>query len=158
MTTNNHTTDEQYLPDLALIDDSILPTQCLMSSTNDTSIADIQEALCNFRDERDWKKFHSPKNLSESIAIEAAELMEHFQWLTTEEAVTLAQKNSPSRTAIEEELADVLIYCFCLADILDCDITKIMFDKITKNGKKYPIDHYQGRVQLEFDFYHNLDG
>ncbi len=113
--------------------------------TDSTTIAAVQAAVRAFRDDRDWRQFHSPKNLSMSIAIEAAELMEHFQWLTTEQAAQLAQPDSSARAAIIEELADVLIYCFSLADILECDIADIIFDKLAKNGRKYPIERYRGR-------------
>lgn len=116
-----------------------------MTLNNDTTIAALQQAITEFRDARDWRQFHSPKNLSMSIAIEAAELMEHFQWLTTSEANHLAEKNSETRQAIVEELADVLIYCFSLADVLDCDIAEIILDKLAKNNTKYPADQYRGR-------------
>ncbi len=109
------------------------------------TLATLQKAVRQFRDERNWRQFHSPKNLSMSIAIEAAELMEHFQWLTGPEAAALAQKNSPARQAITEELADVLIYCLSLADILECDIAQIVEAKLVKNAAKYPANQYQGR-------------
>ena len=112
---------------------------------NNTSITAIQQAVRDFRDARDWQQFHSPKNLSMSIAIEAAELMEHFQWLTTEDAINLARQNDEAKSAIAEELADVLIYCLSLADILHCDVADIIFDKLAKNERKYPAEHYRGR-------------
>ncbi|GAB4414903.1 MAG: nucleotide pyrophosphohydrolase [Anaerolineae bacterium] len=92
-----------------------------------------------FRDARNWRQFHSPKNLSMSIAIEAAELMEHFQWLTTDEATILAQTDPAARQAIAEELADVLIYCLSLADVLEYDVAEIIFNKLAKNATKYPV-------------------
>lgn len=113
--------------------------------TDNDSIAAIQAAVRQFRDAREWRQFHSPKNLSMSIAIEAAELMEHFQWLTTEQATALSQPGSPARQAIAEELADVLIYCFSLADILECDVAEIIFDKLAKSAQKYPAEEYRGR-------------
>jgi dCTP diphosphatase len=116
-----------------------------MTPKNDVSIAAIQKAVRHFRDARDWRQFHSPKNLSMSIAIEAAELMEHFQWLTTEEAAALVQEDTRARQAITEELADVLIYCLSLADILACDVAEIIFDKLDKNDRKYPKEEYRGR-------------
>lgn len=100
----------------------------------------IQQAVREFRDARQWRQFHSPKNLSMSIAIEAAELMEHFQWLTTIEAAELAQSDPARRQAITEELADVLIYCLSLADVLECDVAEIIFDKLRKNAQKYPVE------------------
>lgn len=112
-----------------------------MVSKDSTSLAAIQQAVREFRDARDWRQFHSPKNLSMSIAIEAAELMEHFQWLTTDEAVALPQTNPAARQAIAEELADVLIYCFSLADRLEFDVGQIIFDKMAKNAAKYPVEH-----------------
>ena len=112
---------------------------------NETSWTAIQRAVRQFRDARQWRQFHSPKNLSMSIAIEAAELMEHFQWLTTEQATALAKDNAEARAAITEELADVLIYCFSLADMIECDVAEIIFDKLAKNDEKYPVEHYQGR-------------
>jgi len=114
-------------------------------TTNNRSIAAIQKAVRDFRDAREWRQFHSPKNLSMSIAIEAAELMEHFQWLTTEQATALFQTDSPERLAITEELADVLIYCFSLADILECNMAEIVLDKLSKSAQKYPAEEYRGR-------------
>ncbi|MEM7342742.1 MAG: nucleotide pyrophosphohydrolase [Chloroflexota bacterium] len=116
-----------------------------MPSDNQHSLESLTKAVRHFRDERSWRQFHSPKNLSMSIAIEAAELMEHFQWLTTEEAANLAQTEGDTRQAILEELADVLLYCFSLADVLECDIGEIMMKKLAKNEKKYPADTYRGR-------------
>jgi NTP pyrophosphatase (non-canonical NTP hydrolase) len=110
-----------------------------MSAQDNVSVAAIQQAVCDFRDARDWRQFHSPKNLSMSIAIEAAELMEHFQWLTTVEATTLAQNDPAARQAIAEELADVLIYCFSLADVLGFDVAEIIPAKLAKNAGKYPV-------------------
>ena len=103
------------------------------------SIAALQKAVRDFRDARDWRQFHSPKNLSMSVAIEAAELMEHFQWLTTTEAAALPNQNPQMKQAILEELADVLIYCLSLADILECEVATIVLDKLAKNDKKYPV-------------------
>ena len=116
-----------------------------MTVQNETTITNIQQSVRQFRDARNWRQFHSPKNLSMSIAIEAAELMEHFQWLTTEQATALAKDDAEARTAITEELADVLIYCFSLADMIECDVAEIIFDKLAKNGEKYPVETYQGR-------------
>lgn len=103
------------------------------------SLAAIRQVVREFRDARAWRQFHSPKNLSMAIAIEAAELMEHFQWLTTGEAAALPQADPAARQAIAEELADVLIYCFSLADILEFDVAEIIFDKMAKNAAKYPL-------------------
>jgi NTP pyrophosphatase (non-canonical NTP hydrolase) len=109
------------------------------------TLTQIQQAVAEFRDARDWRQFHSPKNLSMSIAIEAAELMEHFQWLTVDQADHLAQSDTAARQAIAEELADVLIYCISLADTLQLDLADIIFDKLAKNNAKYPASQYRGR-------------
>ncbi|MCK6629723.1 MAG: nucleotide pyrophosphohydrolase [Anaerolineae bacterium] len=104
-----------------------------------SSLAALQQAVREFRDARNWRQFHSPKNLSMSIAIEAAELMEHFQWLTLDEAASLAQTDPAARQAIAAELADVLIYCLSLADVLEYDLAEIITAKLAKNAEKYPV-------------------
>lgn len=98
----------------------------------------INENIINkinqFRDERNWRKFHNEKDLSLSISIEAAELLELFQWKESNEVV----KNSKSR--ISEELADVFIYSIMLADNMGFDINEIIENKLKVNSEKYPID------------------
>jgi NTP pyrophosphatase (non-canonical NTP hydrolase) len=116
-----------------------------MKKAEQTTLAAIQGAVREFRDARNWRQFHSPKNLSMSIAIEAAELMEHFQWLTTDEASTLVHNNAGVKQAVTEELADVLIYCLSLADMLECDVAEIIHNKLIKNQTKYPAEQYKGR-------------
>jgi NTP pyrophosphatase (non-canonical NTP hydrolase) len=105
---------------------------------NNNSIETLQIAVREFRDARNWRQYHSPKNLSMSIAIEAGELMEHFQWLTTVEATRVALEEPPARQAILEELADVFIYSLSLADVLGCDVATIILEKLAKNEQKYP--------------------
>ena len=100
-------------------------------------LAEIRE----FNDERDWAKFHSPKNLATSVLIEAAELAEIFQWLTEEESQTLEDK---AMINAEEEIADVFIYLLNLADKLGIDPVEASHRKILKNGKKYPINSSRG--------------
>lgn len=90
----------------------------------------IIQKLIAFRDERDWKQFHTPENLAKSIAIESGELLECFQWNT----------NENNLNSIKEELADVLIYCFYLANYYHLDIEKIINEKIEFNNLKYPVD------------------
>lgn len=101
-----------------------------------SDIAEITDALLRFRDERDWEQFHNSKDLALAISIEAAEINELFLWKQAED-VNLA--------ALREELADVLSFCFLLAHKHNLDIRKIIFDKITKNAKKYPINKSKGR-------------
>lgn len=94
----------------------------------------VTDALQNFVDEREWGLFHSPANLAKSIIIEAAELLECFQW------------NDESNLArVQEELADVLTYCHLLAARLGVDIDQIVLDKLEVTRAKYPIDQARGR-------------
>ncbi|PTG78220.1 nucleotide pyrophosphohydrolase, partial [Staphylococcus chromogenes] len=94
----------------------------------------IINKINQFRDERNWRKFHNEKDLSLSISIEAAELLELFQWKESNEVV----KNSKSR--ISEELADVFIYSIMLADNMGFDINEIIENKLKVNSEKYPIE------------------
>lgn len=91
------------------------------------------EKINNFRDERNWRQFHKEKDLAISISLEANELLEIFQWKTSEEAVANDLQH------IKEELADVFIYGFMFADNLNLDVEKIISDKIKLNEKKYPV-------------------
>lgn len=100
-----------------------------------TNMQDIKDKVSKFVDDRKWNDSHSPKNLSMSIAIEAAELMEIFQWMSTEEAYNI--KDSDEFTHLKEELSDVMICCLSLANQLDIDVSSAIEDKIIKNGKKY---------------------
>ena len=95
-----------------------------------------------FRDERDWKQFHDPKNLATSIAIEAAELHEEFQWMTGDESKRHAVEN---REAVSDEIADVAIYLIELADILEIDLRAAILSKLEKNAVKYPVEKSRGK-------------
>lgn len=113
-------------------------------SDSATTIAELRENVAAFVAERDWEQFHAPKNLAMSLAIEAAELMEHFQWITADESRTLsedAEKVGP----VGEEMADVLCYLLALANELKIDLSAAFFDKMTKNAVKYPADEFRGR-------------
>ncbi|UBV40166.1 nucleotide pyrophosphohydrolase [Staphylococcus xylosus] len=94
----------------------------------------ILKVINKFRDERNWRQFHNEKDLSLSISLEAAELLELFQWKSSEEVV------NNNRERLAEELADVLIYSYMLADNLEFDISEIISKKLAKNAEKYPID------------------
>ncbi len=108
-----------------------------------TTVAELRELVRRFVDERDWRQFHSPKNLSMSLAIEAAELMEHFQWITPEESRSLAGDRD-KLAAVGEELADVLCYALALANELGLDVAAAVHDKMIKNARKYPVAEYRG--------------
>lgn len=96
------------------------------------------KAILAFRDERDWKQFHNPKDLAISISLEAAELLELFQWSAADTVVM------EKRSQMKEELADVMIYCMLMADSLDIDVEEIIYDKIKKNGEKYKVQKAYG--------------
>jgi dCTP diphosphatase len=105
----------------------------------------MQETIARirkFRDDRDWKQFHNPKDLAVSISIEAAELLELFQWKAGEESARFAADN---RERVSEEIADVAIYLVELADITGIDLAKAIDAKLEKNAKKYPVDKSRGR-------------
>jgi NTP pyrophosphatase (non-canonical NTP hydrolase) len=116
-----------------------------MSDTQ-TTIAELKQLVEAFVRERDWHRFHTPKNLAMSLAIEAAELMEHFQWLTADESLALAGDQA-ERTAVGEELADVLCYSLALANALGIDIADAVRDKMQKNAIKYPAEEFRGRAR-----------
>ena len=114
-------------------------------SDDQTRVSDLRDLVAQFVNERDWSQFHSPKNLSMSIAIEAAELMEHFQWLTVEQSKELSPEQ---RVEVSEELADVLCYTVALANSLDLDISQSVFRKMELNREKYPAEKFQGKFGL----------
>lgn len=102
------------------------------------TIQEIKNKIARFVEERNWNESHNPKNLSMSIAIEASELMEIFQWLSLEESLNI--NKSDENIHLKEELSDVIIYCFSLANQLGIDVSSAIDDKIEKNGIKYPIN------------------
>ncbi|MCA9269850.1 MAG: nucleotide pyrophosphohydrolase [Planctomycetales bacterium] len=107
-------------------------------------MADLRSVVAAFVDERDWRKFHTPKNLAMALAIEAAELMEHFQWLTPDASRRVAA--DPQKLAeVGEEVADVLCYTLAIANELGLDLSAAMESKMVKNALKYPADQFRGR-------------
>lgn len=107
----------------------------------------LRDRLRAFAAARDWERFHTPKNLAMALIVEAAELLEHFQWLTPEQSAGLAPAQ---REAVEAELADVLIYLVRLADRLGVDLLAAAGRKMAANEEKYPADRARGRA----DKYH----
>ena len=104
-------------------------------------LAALRDALRKFAVERDWDQFHSPKNLASALAVEAAELLEPFQWLTEEQSKNL----TPAQlAAVREEMADVLLYLIRLADKLDVDLVQSAQQKIEINARKYPVETARG--------------
>lgn len=101
-------------------------------------MSDIQSLINSvnkFRDDRNWRQYHNPKDLAISISIEAAELLEDFQWISSEKALQTNKEN------IREEIADILIYSLMLCSDLDLDVQKIVEEKLEKNQKKYPLEN-----------------
>ena len=103
---------------------------------------DVLARIRKFRDDRDWLQFHDPKSLAVSISIEAAELLELFQWQTADEARRTAAAN---KERVSEELADVAIYLFELADVTGIDLRRPIEAKLEKNALKYPVEKSRGR-------------
>lgn len=110
-----------------------------------TTIADLRALVRQFVSDRQWQSFHDPKNLSASIAIEAAELMEIYQWLSREQALAVS-RHPQVRQDTSEELADVLIYCLSLANALEIDISGAIQEKMAVNEHRFPAEHTRGRL------------
>ncbi|MHB8969538.1 MAG: nucleotide pyrophosphohydrolase [Pirellulaceae bacterium] len=115
-------------------------------SDQETTVAMLAEMVRRFVRERDWEQFHSPKNLSMALAIEAAELMEHFQWITTDASRTVGN-DTQKLEAISDELADVVCYALAIANELSIDLDTAMRRKMVKNEAKYPAPEYRGRFE-----------
>ena len=119
-----------------------------MSENTKTNFDELSARIAKFCRDRDWEQYHNPKNLSMALAIEAAELMEIFQWLTLAESQK--DKLSPvQKQAIEEEISDVMIYAIRMAQVLDIDILEAVAEKINKNNAKYPVNKIKGKSRLE---------
>lgn len=112
-------------------------------SDKNTIIEELKSLIESFVDERDWKQFHSPKNLSMSISIEAAELMELFQWLSLEEAKEVMTAGELRENAIDE-IADVMIYALAFCQRNNIDVSDAIKKKMVKNVKKYPAEKFKG--------------
>jgi dCTP diphosphatase len=115
-------------------------------SDQQTTLAELRELVRQFVADRDWQSFHAPKNISMALAIEAAELMEHFQWISDVASRELA--NEPDRLqAVSDELADVVCYALAMANELRIDLSTAIQRKMAQNERKYPADRYRGRYE-----------
>jgi len=115
-----------------------------LMTDDQTTISDLKRLVNNFVDRRDWHRFHAPKNLAMSLAIEAGELMEHFQWISPDESRRIARQ--PEKLAgVAEELADVTCYALAMANALGLDLATAVRRKMAKNEQKYPVEEYRGR-------------
>jgi len=116
---------------------------------NDTdALGELRDQLRGFAEERDWRQFHAPKNLASALSVEAAELLEHFQWLGEEASRCLTAKQL---APVREEIADVLIYLIRLADELGIDLAQAARDKIEINARKYPVEKSRGSIRKYTD-------
>ena len=113
-----------------------------------TTIETLKEAVRRFAAERAWEPFHSPKNLVMGMAVETAELMEHFLWVEGEESRRLAQEPA-RRSDIADEMADVACYLLNLSNVLGIDLSEAILAKIEKNAQKYPAKEYRGRFSKD---------
>ena len=119
-----------------------------MNAPNSPGLNLLRDALRQFAAERDWDQYHSPKNLASALSVEAAELLERFQWLTEDQSRNLP----PAELArVREEMADVLNYLVRLADKLDVNLLEAARDKIKLNEQKYPADKARGNARKYTD-------
>ena len=114
------------------------------ATVNDNDINALRDRLKAFAMERDWEQFHSPKNLAMALIVEAAELLEHFQWLTTEQSEALP---ADKYREVELEMADIFIYLMRLCERLEVDLLKVVDEKIKMNEEKYPADKVRGSAK-----------
>jgi dCTP diphosphatase len=110
-----------------------------------TTVAALRALVREFVSEREWQPFHNPKNLSGAIAIEAAELMEIFQWLTAEQSAA-ATEEPATRQHLREEIADVIIYCLALANVAQVDLSDAIMEKMARNAARFPVEATRGRL------------
>lgn len=109
--------------------------------SNQSDLEELQKLVVAFRDERDWKQFHNPKDMAISLVLEATELLEHFQWKNSEE---IGRKLSTHHKEISDEVVDVLYWILLIAHDLDIDLSKEFKRKLLENGQKYPVSKSKG--------------
>jgi len=126
------------MPSTSIAPDSTLETPLTDSRT---TVADLRALVSRFIAEREWNKYHTPRNLAVSICLESAELLEHFQWVL-EPGGEAAEP--PDRGQVAEEMADVLAYLLSLANTLEIDLAATLAAKMRKNADKYPADRFKG--------------
>ena len=125
------------------------PTIKDLHAMADSFLLELNEQVNLFVEERDWDVFQTPKNLSMALIVEAAELVEHFQWMRPEESDSLT---NDKKKKVAEELADILIYTVRLADRLGLDLEQSAKDKLTKNLQKYPVEKARGNATKYTEF------
>jgi len=113
------------------------------------SLDTLRRRIREFAEARAWERYHNPKNLVMALSVEAAELLEPFQWLTPEQS---RQLSADQREAVRQEIADVLIYLTRLADVLDIDLLDAAADKLALNARKYPVEKAHGNALKSTEF------
>ncbi|MCK4343356.1 MAG: nucleotide pyrophosphohydrolase [Phycisphaerae bacterium] len=113
-------------------------------SDESVTLAALRKVVADFVAQREWECYHDAKNLAMSIAIETAELMEHFQWVKSDELPALLADEA-RRAAITDEIADITCYLLALANVLEIDVSTALTDKMAKNAAKYPVEQFRGR-------------
>jgi len=119
-----------------------------MKIDSNTTVKELKDLVKDFIHKRDWEKYHHPKDIAESICIEAAELLEIFQWRSIEE-ISKWKNDQKRKIRVSEELADIILYSLSMFDVMEIDLSKAIMDKIEKNERKYPIDTYRGKAYIE---------
>jgi len=113
-----------------------------------TNIEELKMRVQSFVEKRDWRQYHTPKNIAESICIEAAELLQIFQWIKVNDSFSFGG-NPERKRRIAEELADVIIFCLSMANTMKIDVSNAISKKLEINEKKYPVDLWKGKAYLE---------
>ena len=116
-----------------------------MPSDESNSMGALCQSVAEFVRARDWEQFHSPKNVAAALSVEAAELLEHFQWLGNDDSRKLLE-DPVKKDAVAEELADVVIYAMAFANTAKMDLADIVKRKLEKNAKNYPVDKARGNA------------
>ncbi|MBD3280617.1 nucleotide pyrophosphohydrolase [Candidatus Dojkabacteria bacterium] len=116
---------------------------------NKTTLEEFTQRAIDFRDRRDWKQFHNPKNIAGSLVIEASELLELFQWIEGKDSEEFSKKKLQE---VKDEMADVLVYLATLAHDLDIDLLEAAIEKIRKNDEKYPVEKAKGKATKYTEF------
>ena len=126
------------------------PTSKRSRRSRPPSFDELVRQVLAFRDERDWRQFHSPKDLAISISLEAAELLEHFQWKSPAEVAALVADPQGQRQ-VSWEMADILILLISLADVLGTDLVKAAQEKLQENERRYPVERARGTARKHRD-------
>ncbi|MCC2958050.1 nucleotide pyrophosphohydrolase [Massilia sp. IC2-477] len=120
-----------------------------VTNAADSDLIRLRELVRTFVDERDWDQFHTPKNLASALSVEAAELLEHFQWL---QHGRLDELGPDKQRAVRHEMADVLVYLVRLADKLDVDLFVAVQEKMVLNREKYPAEQVKGDARKYYEY------